>query len=189
MNGVESTRLVALCALTLLATLPKPTAAQEIGRARPSIIVGAGLSVPVSAAGDFLETGMNVQVGAEHRWERLPAPLRAEAVYHTFDGDNGFPGDARIIGLALSAVPTLREGRLRPWLLGGIGVYEVRVRLRGTTGGAPLTFTDRKAGLNGGAGVEIPVRGITLGVEARYVYIYTSGDATQFVPTTLFIRF
>jgi hypothetical protein len=72
---------------------------------------------------------------------------------------------------------------VKPYLSGGLGMYNTKVEAFGEEDSA----TD--VGLNGGVGLEFTLTGMSTFVEARYVHIFTEGEATQIIPITFGIMF
>lgn len=158
--------------------------------------VSAGAAVPTGDAGDAFDVGYSVDGIIALRAPTLPVSFRGEIGYTRFgikdafleDGESGsqriISGVANVVfGLPASAVATVR-----PYLIGGVGVYSGRSSFKG--GGVTVnTESDTKLGLNGGVGIEIPLSGITGFGEVRYTSVFTEGSNTNYVPIRFGIRF
>lgn len=216
-------RLPALVAFAALATVGavRPAAAQL--PVNPfSFGLSGGLSVPVGDFSDVFGTGFNVDALVAVRVPTLPVSLRVEAGYQRFGlkgsvrdlfedfGELGGSGDIRtsiFSGTAnLVYAFSVPASPVRPYLIGGAGVYNVRVRASGILadfadefGGTNEASTTR-LGLNGGIGLDVPVGGVTLFGEARVHTIFTPserdpetgerfGGRTTLVPLKVGIRF
>jgi len=83
---------------------------------------------------------------------------------------------------------TSEESTFRPYLIGGVGVYNFK-----TVGGDDVAApgegnTSTDFGLNGGAGFDIKTSGIGLFLEGRFHNVFTDASDAQFIPITLGIR-
>ena len=84
---------------------------------------------------------------------------------------------------------TSEESSFRPYLLGGVGLYNFK-----TVGGDDVVApgdgdTSTDFGLNGGAGFDIKTSGIGLFVEGRFHNVFGDGGSdAQFIPITVGIR-
>jgi hypothetical protein len=145
--------------------------------------IAGGVSVPTGDASDAVETGFHGQVMLGFGVIALPVRLRADFSYHNLGGKDNtiFAGDDfRIISGALNANFGLGGIGVRPYASGGVGLYNGKV-------GDFDSETD--FGINGGLGLEFSLTGMSTFLEARYVHIFTEGDATQVIPITFGILF
>ena len=77
---------------------------------------------------------------------------------------------------------------MRPYLIGGGGVYNVKAT--GTNDvGTIVQGGVTKFGLNAGAGFDFKAGGAGLFIESRFHDVFTSGENLKFLPITLGIRF
>jgi hypothetical protein len=145
--------------------------------------IAGGLSVPTGDAGDGFENGFHGQVMLGFGMMMLPVKLRADLSYHSFGGKDGtfFEGaDQRVISGALNANIGMGGIGVKPYLSGGLGVYNSKVEdLEGQT----------DFGINGGVGLEFTLTGMSTFLEARYVNVFTEGESTAFIPITFGILF
>jgi hypothetical protein len=159
-----------------------------------SFTIGPGVSIPTGGYGSTDSQGWHVLGAAD-----VPSPV-ANFRYR-FDGmysvttHRGGGGHTAIAGASASLVWLLRPDSptLRPYLLMGIGVYDVTTTAfvvvcnNGYCGGP--TSQTRLAWIGGG-GVEVPRLGPATGfVEARYLTIRTSGTPTNVLTATLGLVF
>jgi opacity protein-like surface antigen len=145
--------------------------------------LAGGLSLPTGEDKDFFETGFHGQVMLGFGMIALPVKLRADLSYHNFGGkDNTFLAgdDARVISGALNANIGMGGIGVKPYLSGGLGVYNGKI-------GDFDSETD--FGINGGLGLEFSLTGMSTFLEARYVHIFSEGEATQIIPITFGILF
>ena len=101
-------------------------------------------------------------------------------------------GDVNLIGGIANVVMSMGMSSIRPYLIGGVGVYHRRVaqNVSGTVQEfRDLRETDNDVGFNGGAGLRLSLGGLSTFVEARYHAVATKPDRTTFVPVTVGISF
>jgi len=196
-------RILAL-ALTVVfgLILPHASRAQMPDSKRTvSFGIGGGVSVPVKEAERVFQNGFNGQGFVRVSLGALPIALRADFTYQNFDLKsvqyNGpTPGSlASGTGTVMSGLANaqlmLWSGHLRPYLIGGLGAYNVKTELDG----APdQSQSDTKFGVNGGGGVQIDLSGFNLYAEARVDNVFTEKglidtDQIQVVPVTFGIVF
>lgn len=180
-----------LTAAVLGVALASPTLAAQAGT-RPTFGVAAGATFPTGDLGDGYDSGYNLGAHVGFRSATMPVGFRLEGTYNRHDakGVNPldtrltiFSGTANVIAGASGAAESIR-----PYLIGGAGVYNVKVDSDGVAGSSSTKF-----GLNGGAGLDLPLSGIAVFAEARYHYVFSKEDGTGFnmgfIPLTVGIRF
>src|SRR5690242_4247787 len=126
---------------------------------------GAGMSVPTGDLSNGAASGFHVQGTSAYHRLGLPVDLRAELAYHRF-GEKDYtvagarPGQtiayagksSMIAGIVDASYALNTIGQVRPYLLGGPGVYNTRAEL--TRVGSPTTTSsETKVGLNVGGGM------------------------------------
>ncbi|MGZ8379858.1 MAG: outer membrane beta-barrel protein [Gemmatirosa sp.] len=178
-------RLLAVAPFALVVSAVSAQA-QEAGTiTRPvSIGITGGLTVPTGDAGDFLESGFNAGALLEFTSATLPVAFRINGEYQRFSGKNAPSNavDLRIISGTADVVYKFGGVMARPYVLGGVGLFNV---------GATVEDADseNKFGFNVGAGLELPLSGITAFADVRYQSIQTEGNATNLIPIRVGIRF
>lgn len=191
-------------ALAALAAATSPLAAQKAG-----IGFGAsvGANVPNGEFADGAQTGLvaNGFVGVgtgrfglrgELFWSRSDlnnAFIRkvGNAVLPS-DGIGNVSGNVNLIGASANLVLPLTQSLVRPYVIGGVGVY--RRRVAQDIGGTldefkSLRDTQTDVGYNGGVGLSIGGAGPSVFIEARYVSVATTPDRTKFVPVVIGFSF
>jgi opacity protein-like surface antigen len=156
----------------------------------------AGASIPTGKMGDGSSTGFNVAGLAEYRAPSLPVTLRGELAYNRF-GIKDLPADVNghnsILGASVSAVaPFATSPSLRPYAIGGVGVYQVKTSM--SSGGVDFSASKTAPGLNGGLGFQFHLAGMSTFAEARYQYIFSKDENKSFenasqIPVTIGFRF
>src|SRR5262245_37786407 len=153
-GGTMRTILRSIAVLGLLAFSPLVASAQ-VGLAHHFVTlgVGGGMSVPVSDAGDAFKNGFNVQGIARLNVPKLPVMPRFDLNFSRFNLDNaqvGVPGTSQILaGLANLQLSVLPLGPVRPYVIAGLGAYNLKTETQGIT---PTSVTGTHFGINGGAG-------------------------------------
>ena len=174
--------LFAAVALTVLTSARALEAQVRFGLA-------GGVSLPQSDAGNAFGSGFHGQVMLGFGMIALPLKLRADLSYHNFGAeDDGLifdsDDDLRIISGALNAIATMGGIGVRPYLTGGVGLYNSEF-----TG----FESETDFGINGGIGLEFSLTGMSTFVEVRYVNVFVGDDAQNrdiaIVPITFGIMF
>jgi hypothetical protein len=108
------------------------------------------------------------------------------------DGVGNVTGDVNLVGASANLVLPLTQSTIKPYLIGGVGVY--RRRVAQNVSGAIDEFQSLKdnqteMGYNGGVGISIGGLGPSFFIEARYHSVATEPDKTRFVPVVLGFSF
>ena len=195
-----------IAALTLAAGAAAPAAAQDVAATR-AFTFGArgGISMPLGELakegedGGNASTGFNVGGFVGFTPAALPVGLRLEVGYDRFGIDAGdlppgaeFEGDWSILSgtvNAILAVPT--QGGVRPYVIGGVGAYNVKASFEASEDGESIEFSDdqTKVGLNGGAGLRFALGALSTFVEARYHMVFVEGERVSFLPISFGVEF
>ena len=165
--------------------------------ARPIRVgISGGVSQPVGNASDVYKMGFDLGALAELRAPAMPVALRAEFMYHRYGikdevagalGASG--GNSRMLAGTANLVYSLPlPGLVKPYLIGGVGLYNGKTKLD-VNGSSSESESSTDFGLNGGAGVEFGLAGLSTFVEARVHSVSTEGSRTNFVPVTVGIKF
>ena len=188
-----------------LAVLAMPASAQKAG-----LGFGGSIGANVPNGGDFgdgAKTGLvaNGFVGlgtgrfglrGELLWSRSDLDnaviRRVGQVVLPSDGVDNVTGNVDLIGASANVVLSLTQSAIRPYLIGGIGVYNRRVSQ--DIGGTIEEFRSLRdeqtdVGYNGGIGVAFGGAGPAFFVEARYHSVATTPERTKFVPVVIGFSF
>ena len=179
--------------LSAAALLALSFAAAAPARAQAHVGISAGASFPTGDFGTAADNGFNLNGLVDVAPPLSPIGFRAEV------GWNGFKvqGDkANIIngtGNIVLTTPTMFVAA-KPYLIGGIGVYNVRYStsnqaLSQILGGSSSSQTS--VGFNGGVGFKSTLGGLGAFLEARYVSITgkNGGTNTTYIPVTFGLTF
>lgn len=152
--------------------------------------IGGGLVMPT---GDYKTADkMGFLVGADATYWLMGAPvgIRVEGQYSQTSHKNGVDGNSKIIGgmgEIVYAFGTNKE-QVRPYILGGIGLFNVKV----TSPSFGIDTSVTKVGFGGGAGLafKLGAGGTRFFVEGKFVSVSTGGGSnTTFIPIRAGFRF
>ena len=177
-------------ALALVALGSTVAAAQSPVSMKPSIF--AGVALPTGDNSNGLNTGFTAGAAVDLGGLLLPVGLRAEGSYSYFglkDDGLGDTGNVSDVSGRINAVFGIPSLVIKPYVIGGIGLYHVMTSLNSSINGN-FSDSNNKFGWNIGAGIDLPLVGFAARLEARYhsVSMDTGGNYT-YVPITLGIRF
>lgn len=195
----------ALSLALAIVALPLASGAQQRAPRALSVGIGGGGTVPVGDFANDVKTGWNglaffqYQPAGEGPWA-----VRAEAQYSNFKytdaaiaAENGSPDDEWSTGVLYAGVsaPYFLAGRfggMRPYVLGGVGLYSESVK-RTEANGTSSSTSDTGFGFNGGAGIRV---GGSVGffIEARFHQFSITPNGSerltgQFIPITVGLNF
>jgi opacity protein-like surface antigen len=192
-------RFARLAVVGALALSPALLPAQGTGPRTVRVGLTAGATLPIGDFGDIAALGFNVGGLVEFQPVNMPVGLRLEGVYHRneidFDALPGLDvdGNTRILAFTGNAILPLGAGTetASPYLIGGVGIYNLKGEGSISFGGVTDSESDSetKFGLNGGAGVRLPLSGFTASIEARFHTVFTSESNTNFIPFSFNIVF
>jgi len=187
-----------------LATAASPLAAQKAGIGFGAAI---GANVPNGEFADGAKTGLVANGFVGVGTGRFG--LRGELFWSRSDLDNAFirkvgntvlpetgtnsvSGDVNLVGAAANLVLPLTQSVVKPYLIGGVGVYHRRVAQN--ISGTVEEFQDLRdnqtdVGYNGGLGISIGGLGPSFFIEARYMSIATTPNRTKFIPVVVGFTF
>jgi outer membrane protein with beta-barrel domain len=163
-------------------------------------VVGVGASVPVGEFAD--ETGPGAQAGggtalAGLEWlpEGKSLGLRLDGTYNRFCTElcDEASGDLdvrfRFLNANLSGIAELPLGAgsdFRPYLLGGVGLYNYK--LEGDDVPDGLTDSENDFGLSGGVGMTYHLGQVGVFAEGRFHNVFTSEEDIQYIPVLVGAR-
>lgn len=168
----------------VLAALAAASSTSSAQSTKPiSLGISAGASIPVSDLGDDYNTGWNGTVSLGFNSFGSPIGFRVDGMYNSMSPQDGVNlPDVKISSANANLVYALPGTGIRPYLIGGAGVYGLKVDV-------PNASTTTKLGLNGGIGASFPLSGFNTFVEARLHHVFSDNVATQFIPVTFGISF
>jgi opacity protein-like surface antigen len=142
--------------------------------------VMGGATFPTSDFKDVLKTGWNAGVLFNMGWATSPVGLRIDGQWNQFNFKNEPLLDGshyRVIDGTADAVFNFGSTSMAKfYLLAGAGVYNLKITNPSEDLGDFNRNAVTKFGLNGGAGLKFNLAGISPFIEARYHYVFLSGD-------------
>lgn len=189
--------------LTLAGALPMAIASvasaqmhEDLSTRMISFGLGGGVSVPVNDAKDAFKNGFNGQGFVRFNLKFLPIAPRVEFNFSKLDVNDvkfSSTGTQQIMsGLATAQIYLMHSGPIRPYLLAGVGAYNLKTELDNATTEPP---SDTRFGINGGGGVVFHFGSmISAYAEGRVDNVYTDKgfidtDQIQVVPVNFGIVF
>jgi opacity protein-like surface antigen len=150
--------------------------------------VGGGVLMPMGDYKTADKLGWLAGADVTYWLTSTPIGIRGDFQYSQTSHKSGVPGNSKIIGGMAEIVYAFgaQADQIRPYILGGIGYYNVKVSITGFG-----DFSESKVGFGGGAGVAFKVgTGSTrVFVEGKFVNVSTSGSSTTFLPIRAGFRF
>lgn len=182
-----------MCALALLVAASTAGGQAPVTRdVRFGVAGGASFSTGTLSS-DWGETGWHVQGALQFAPARLPFGIRAEFLYHrmgeksesVFDPGTGETYSAAVrpsfTGGTANMVwsfPVQPASTVRPYLIGGVGVYSTRLDVKydfGSIGGTGSGNDSKTSfGLNAGGGVQFQFGMLDAFVEARFHNVFSA---------------
>ena len=174
----------------LLVTLISIAGAGSLSAQGVRFGIGGGLVMPT---GDYKTADkMGFLIGADATYWLMGAPvgIRLDAQYSQTSHKNGVDGNSKIIGGLAEVVYAFGtdKAQIRPYILGGIGMFNVKV----TVPSASFDTSVTKVGFGGGAGLafKMGAGGTRFFVEGKFVTVSTGGGSnTTFLPIRAGFRF
>jgi hypothetical protein len=159
--------------------------AQEV-----TVSVGGGAALPVSYLNSGTNTGVHGMAAVSVEPAAIPVSIRIDGMYSRFGlSGSGVDGHLRVFQGTANAVyrfPAAEATAIRPYLIGGIGVYNYKTITEPSEIFRDDADTD--LGINGGAGVDVVAGALGVFVEARYHNVMAEGENAEFVPITVGVR-
>lgn len=192
MHALTFRAAATIIGLAVVTPLAAPLAAQ--GATRPTFGITGGLALPTGDFGDGAKSGFEVGAQIGFSSAALPFGLRIDGAYDQFESKATSSAKSKILSFTGNAVfgGTAAPGSVRPYALAGLGVYNLKGEVR--IGNVTSSSAETKFGLNGGAGIDLPLSGIAAFIEARFHFVMSSDDDsnrgnTTYIPVVVGIRF
>ena len=166
----------------LMAVATAPAAAQ----ARGYVGGGGGVAIPTGSFADGDKLGWLAQLiaGITGPSGRLGGRIDGDYSRHSFKGATA--GHVGLFGANGDVVLSFGTAKARPYVLAGVGFYNVKSTL---AGGGSYAASVTKGAFNGGAGVNIKTSGnMAVYLEGRFISIRTSGNSLNFIPLSVGLR-
>ncbi len=182
----------ALRALGLVAALAAPVAlsAQSTTKA-VRLGVSGGLSLPTGDFGEVLNSGYNITGHVYFTPVSLQAVrVRGDVSFDRWAFDGSGANSRRAFGVIGNVVydfPTQSTSMVRPYVLGGLGLFNTNTTVQ--TSVAEVSGSNTNLGLQGGAGLAFQLSGFSTFVEGKIVNVFTDNTNVSYVPITFGVRF
>lgn len=155
--------------------------------------LGGGVTLPLSDFGDQAGTGFHGLAAVSFVPSGFPVGIQIDGMFHRVGLNDDFSlGDdvnSQIIQGTANAVykfKTSEETKVRPYLIGGVGLYSFK--LTGDDVVDPFGDAETDFGINAGAGFDFKFGSAGLFVEGRFHNVFSEGESTNFIPITVGIR-
>jgi hypothetical protein len=148
--------------------------------------LGGGASIPSGSSSNGLKTGWHGMALVQFMPAASPIGFRVDGMYHQLNFEGGGGKDQIINGTA-NAVYEFKvspETKIRPYLIGGGGVYNIKAKPTGLP-----SASETKFGVNAGAGFNFGSSATSFFVEGRFHNVFVPGSDFHFIPITAGIRF
>jgi opacity protein-like surface antigen len=174
-------------ALALSAQVAQAQAGMSFG-------LGAGVVVPTGSMADLNSTGYTGQASLRVQPAASPLGFQVDGFYSRLGLQNDIDGHSTMIGGTANAVYGFSSASpARPYLIGGVGVYNGKTTFDDLGSGDSET----KFGANAGAGFDFKLGAASLYAEGRFHAIFkaavdaeTSEETTAYmIPLTVGLRF
>ena len=153
--------------------------------------ITAGATKAVGDGSDGINLGYHAGALVQWNGPDLPIGIRADVVYHRFtfkDVDNANESITAGTVNGVYSFPMGPGAQITPYVIAGVGYYHASFSCS-NCGTGETSSSDNKFGINGGAGVTIPLSGFSTFIEARYHNVFTEGSSTKFIPISVGIMF
>jgi opacity protein-like surface antigen len=178
-------------AFGLLAVLGATSAHAQSGIA---VGIGGGVSIPTgSPLKDDVKTGWNGTASLQFKPPASPVGFQVDGMYQQLKAKSTavtpdlnkyeiWSGTGDIVFW----FPVSKETKVRPYILGGGGVYNIKQKfLTTTTPSASVT----KFGINAGAGFDFDLQSrVGIFLEGRFHNVFVTGSDEKFIPISAGLR-
>lgn len=185
----------ALRACALIAAIAAPAALSAQAADKPVTFgVSGGLSLPMGDFGEGLSSGYNITGHVYFKPAALKSlRLRGDVSFDRF-GFDGVDGNFRSLGFVGNVVydfPTQSSSMVKPYVLGGLGLYNGKgsVELNTGVGNLDVSGSETNLGLQVGGGLAFQLSGFSTFAEAKLVNVFSEGESSRFIPITFGVRF
>ena len=144
--------------------------------------IGGGATVPLGDYSTGDNAGWHALAKVDFKIPMSPVGVRVDGIFSQ-TSHKGIDGHTRATGGLASIVWHVPAALVKPYLLGGVGLYNVDI----STGGVSASETKFTFGVGGGLSFGTgPTRFF---IEGRYVSFQASGGSINFIPITAGINF
>jgi opacity protein-like surface antigen len=168
--------------LASAAVLLAPAAAAAQGAPGFHLGVSGGAMIPIQDQADAYDVGWNAMLVIPINFGASPFGIRIDGTYSEIHPKSDVirfeSGDTRIIDGTLDFVFGPHLGAFQPYVLGGVGIYDLRFRGEDVTGANVFEFGTTRFGWNVGGGFAFRVGSSNthVFVEGRYTSVSLDSD-------------
>jgi hypothetical protein len=149
-----------------------------------SLGLGAGAVIPTGSMADANSMGWTGQVALRVKPAVSPLGFQVDAFYSRLGLENDLDGHSRMLGGTANAVFAFPSAAVaRPYLIGGVGLYNGKTTFEGQG-----SDSETKFGANAGAGFDLKLGSAALFAEGRFHAIFKGAvDTESFQEKTAFV--
>jgi hypothetical protein len=201
MNGVRSISVAVCVGVSLLASSAHAQFGAAPGQRLLTFGAGGGVAVPVGHAKDAFKNGFNGLAYVRLQPPGLPLGFAVNVTFQRFDfadaqvssggtGIAGAKGNSKLIAGLGEVKLDLGRGAIHPYLLAGVGAYNVKTDPDGAA-----TVSETQFGINGGGGLSMRFGRVGAFLQGRVDNVYTKDQGVidaksiQVVPVTFGVEF
>lgn len=150
-----------------------------------SLSMGAGAVIPTGNMADVNSMGWTGQAALRVKPAVSPLGFQVDAAYTRLGLENDIDGHSRMLSGTANAVFAFPSAAVaRPYLIGGVGLYNGKT----TVDGLGSTDSETKFGANAGAGFDLKLGSAALYAEGRFHAIFKGAvDAATLDETTAYM--
>jgi hypothetical protein len=155
--------------------------------------LGGGITLPSGDFDDVAKLGWHGLVGVSFVPQSFPVGFQVDGSFSRLSADESAVGGLDLkhqliygTGNVVYKFKTSEDSKFRPYLIGGVGVYNYDVK--GSDADLIADGSTTKFGLNAGAGFDIKAQSVGFFVEGRFHDVFTDGSNLKFIPITVGVR-
>jgi hypothetical protein len=155
--------------------------------------LGGGLTLPLGDFGDGFNTGWHGLAAVSFAPATFPLGFQVDGMYQRFSVDDGGGVDvdahSQFIQGTVNAIykfKTSETSQIRPYLIGGVGLYNSKIS--GDDIPDDLEESETDFGINGGAGFDFKFGNVGAFIEGRFHNVFADPDNANFIPITVGVR-
>jgi opacity protein-like surface antigen len=149
--------------------------------------LGGGVGIPLGDFDDAVKIGWQGIGAVSFVPQNLPIGIEVDGNFSQFSDESPLDIKSQLIYGTANAVykfQSSEDTRFRPYLIGGVGVYNSK-----ETGSDALGGSSTKFGINAGAGFDFKAGSAGLFIEGRFHNVFTDGPNVKFIPINVGVRF
>ncbi len=186
-------RTFRLLGLAVALAAPAALTAQVATTRQITFGASAGLSMPTGDLGESSDAGYTVAGHVFYRPATIQAlRFRGDVSFDRWgvkNADEGADASRRSFGFVANALydfASSSESGIRPYVLGGLGLYNSKTSVE--VAGVDVSGSATDVGIQVGGGLSFQLSGFSTFAEAKYVNVFSDGSIS-WVPITFGVRF